>query len=453
MKPFDFDVVVVGAGAVGQSVALAAAEAGQTTALAEGRAFGGTCPLRGCDPKLVLHAAAQATYSVQRLRGKGFTNSPDFEWSDLMAWKRTFTEPVPQASRKKMKEAGIRLYADYAAFADPHTLRIGEQTITAATIVLATGMQPTPLDIPGSEHLLTSDDFLDMDDLPAEMVIVGGGYIGAETAHICAAFGCKITLVITESVPLDKFDPDLALLMRKSDEDRGMTFHLNSKATAVEKVGDRFRVTVEDKAEHTTTVDTDRVIHCAGRTPLLEPLQLDKAGIDHDRSKGIAVDDRLRTSVEHIYALGDCSDSGLPLTPVGSYEAGILSRNLFGGGDERTDYGHIPTVAYCLPPIASVGMTADEVEKSDRKIVTRYEEATDWYHGRHVNAAVFAFKVFVDREKDILVGAHILGPKAEEMINLAFLAIRQEMPLTEFKKLMLAYPTGAATLKSMLPKG
>jgi glutathione reductase (NADPH) len=449
MSQKNYDLLVIGAGSVGQSVAQTGAQAGRRTAIIEGRAYGGTCPLRGCDPKLVLHAAAETMHRVHRLSGKGFTSSPGFSWPDLMDWKKSFTNPIPEKSRDKMQEAGVDTYADYATFEDAHTLRVGEDRLRGETIAIATGMRPAPLNIPGSEYLLTSDDFLSMPDLPAEMVIVGGGYIGSETAHICQALGCRVTLIVSEEVPLDKFDHDLADLLRQSDEERGMKIHLNSKATAVDKRGDRFAVTVAREAGDTQTVLTDRVIHCAGRIPNIDRLDLDQAGVRYGK-KGIEVDDQLRTSVDHIYAVGDCAASGLPLTPVGTYAASLLNENLFEGAGRQVDYYPIPTVAFCLPGIASVGMTAAEAKDAGDHIEARYEVATDWYYPRHLNASVYAFKLFIDSKKQVVVGAHLLGPDATELINLFYLAIRREIPIPELKDMIFAYPTPAAVLQSML---
>ena len=452
MSVKEFDLLVVGAGATGQLVATEAADAGKTVAMTEGRAYGGTCPLRGCDPKLVLHAAAEAMYHVDRLRGKGFTSTPGFSWPDLMAWKRSFTEPIPQKAREKMEEHGIEVYSDYASFVDPHTMQFGDTRVKGKTIVLATGMKPAPLDIPGNEHLYHSDDFLDMDDLPAEMVVIGGGYIGTESAHVATALGCKVKMIVTESVPLDKFDHDLADLLRKSDEERGMTFHLNSKATEVRKQGNRFEVDVEGEDGSTSTVTTDRVLHCAGRVPNTDELRLDRVGIEVTDKKKIKVDQELRTTLPHVYAVGDCSDGGLPLTPVGTYEAAIVSHNLFTDKDERTDYYPIPTVAFCLPGMASVGMTAKEYKeaKDERSIKMYYKDASDWYHARHLNSPVFAYKLFVDEEKDVLLGAHLLGPGVPELINLFYLAIKEKTKVSVLKRLLWAYPTACSTVKSML---
>ena len=450
MSDKQYEVIVVGAGSAGQSVAVAAAAAGKSVAIIEGRAYGGTCPLRGCDPKLVLHAAAAAMSQVTQLRGKGFTDTPPFHWPDLMAWKHTFTDAIPARSRQKMQDNGVEVYDQYAAFEDARTLRVGKQLLRGELIILATGMQPAPLDIPGHELMLTSDQFLSMEDLPDEMVIVGGGYIGSETAHICHALGCRITVVASEDVPLEKFDHDLAGLLRQTDEDRGIKYELNSEVTAVRTAGQRFEVDVTDATGTVTTLLTDRVVHCAGRVPNTRELNLPAAGVSTDKKEAIVVDETLQTSVAHIYALGDCAATGLPLTPVGTYAAAVLNDNLFHGNPRKLDYYPIPTVAFTLPPMASVGITAEVAAASDRDLTVHYKVATDWYYPRHLNAPIFAFKLITDDKRGVLVGAHLLGPGAPELINLLYLAIRQEVPLADLNQLIFAYPTVASNLKSML---
>ena len=447
-----FDYLVIGAGNAGQTVAKAAAQAGHSVALTEGRAYGGTCPLRGCDPKLVLHAAAKAMQQVDRLQGKAFTSHPGFTWSDLMNWKRSFTEPIPASAREKMEEAGVTVFSEYASFVDARTMRFGDTEVTGDTIVLSVGQKPAPLDIPGKEHLLTSDDFLDMDDLPDEMVIIGGGYIGTETAHVCQALGCKITIVVSESVPLDKFDHDLADQLRQAMEDRGMRVLLNSKATAVEQQSDgSFRVTVEDEAGKETQLATKRVIHCAGRVPNIEELQLDKAGIKYSK-QGIQVNDQLRTNLDHVYALGDCADSGLPLTPVVSYDGKLLTENLFEGKHRKLDYYPIPTVAFCMPAIASVGMTAKEAEENERELEIKHIDVTEWFHARYRNISTCGHKLIIDPQQDLLLGAHLLDPEAPELINMLYTIIRHRIKLSEVGHMIFAYPTSASVFKSVLAR-
>ena len=448
--PTTFDYFIVGTGPTGQSFAQEAAKAGHRVGITDSRAYGGTCPLRGCDPKKVLLAAAQAMNAVDLLKGKGFEARPPFNWADLQAWKREFTTPIPENSREKLEEAGIHCFDGQASFTAPHQLRVGEEDIRADNVVLATGARPAPLDFPGADLLLTSEGFLDQDELPAEIVIVGGGYIGAEFAHIACVLGSKVIVIASEDRPVSKFDDDLNGLLANAARERGMMLHFNSKASRVEDIGEgRVRVHFTDADDNETTVEADRAFHAAGRVPNLEALELDRAGIDHGK-QGIAVDSSLCTSVRAHYAIGDCADSGLPLTPVGTHEASLLADNLLHGKSRTIDYFPVPTLAFTIPPIASVGMTADEAADSDRNLHINYEETTDWFHTRHQNGIVSAHKLIIDTDEDVLLGAHLLGPGADEMINLLTLAIHQRIPLEALRKMVWAYPTGSSNIGGMV---
>jgi len=444
------DYLVIGTGSAGQLFAVAAAEAGHNVAIADYQAYGGTCPLRGCDPKKVLLVAVHAMNTVQRMDGRGFNGEPPFSWADLQAWKREFTEAIPPGTHDKMREHGIACYHGKARFTAPHELTIGSDEIKADKVVIATGGTPAPLDFPGAELLLTSDEFLDMDELPESMIIVGGGYIGAEFAHVATVLGSRVTVIASADSPVDNFDDDLNTLLAEAARARGMKFHFNSKATKVEKTDDgRLRVTVESENGGETTVTADRVFHCAGRVPNIEALDLERAGIEAGK-KGIAVDPRCCTSVRAHYAVGDCSDSGFDLTPVANYEARLLADNLFENANRQIDYLPIPTLSFTIPPIASVGMTAKEAADSKRNLRTNYAVTTENFHAKHQRAMVAAHKVIIDADRHVVVGAHLLGPGAEDLVNLFTMAIKEEIPIQSLRRMVWAYPTAGALISGMV---
>lgn len=449
MPQKNYDILIIGGGPAGQSVATAAARAGKTVAMTEGYAYGGACPLRGCDPKMVLHGVADAADRVHLLHGKGFPESVRTHWPQLMAWKRTFTEPIPPKAREKLRDAGIDIHKGWASFLDEHTVLFGEEEVRGETIVIATGGKPAPLDIPGIELTFDSEDFLDMDDLPDELLFIGGGYIGMGFAHIAQAMGARVTIVAADDYALSGFDRDLAKLLRQAAEERGMEFRTNAKVTRVAKHGSRVRAQITPENGEAYWKETDRVIHCAGRVPMLDNLGLENAGVYYTK-QGIKVSDRLQTSVPHIYALGDCADSGLPLTPVATQEASILADNLFRHGNRKIDYYPIPTVCFCLPPIAAVGLTAEQVADSDKDITTNYGELTDHFTARRLKDPVYAYKTFVDADTQEILGAHLIGPRAEEVINLFTLAIHQKITVGELKKIPWTYPTTTSDLSKML---
>lgn len=448
--PTTYDYFVIGTGPAGQKIARAAANAGHTVAVADYQPYGGTCPLRGCDPKKVILAAANAMNSVNRLRGKGFTDSPTLSWKDLQSFKNKFTSRVPPGTRERFAKLDIDCYTGKARFTAPNHLIVGDDEIHAENIVIATGGTPAPLDFPGADLLVTSDGFLDMDDLPQEIIIVGGGYIGAEFAHIACVLGSKVTVIASDVSPVAKFDRDLNDLLARAARERGMTLHFNSKATKVKQLsGGRIRVTFEGKDGKENQVEADRAFHAAGRVPNIESLDLEKAGIDFGK-KGIAVSPSLRTSVRAHYAVGDCTDSGLDLTPVANAEAGILIDNLFHGKNREIDYYPVPTLAFTIPPIGSVGMTATEAEESDKTLTINYAETTDNFHAAHSNGIVSAHKLIIDTEAEIVLGAHLIGPDTDELINLFTLAITEKIPVARLKRILWAYPTAGSGIGGML---
>lgn len=444
-----YDFFIIGTGPAGQTVATAAAKAGKSVGIVDYRPYGGTCPLRGCDPKKVLLAAARAMNAVDRLKGKGFAARPPFSWGDLQAWKEEFTEKVPPGTLKKLKKQGIDCLHGKAKFVAPHEIEVNGTKIRAEQVVIATGAQPRPLSFPGAELLLTSDQFLDMAELPASLVIIGGGYIGSEFAHIATVLGCQVTVIAMEDTLVSKFDRDLTPLLADAARERGMTLHFGSKATKVEKIKDGLRITAEREDGETFTVEAAAGLHAAGRVANVEGLELAAAGIAGGK-RGIAVSNQLCTSVRAHYAIGDCTDSGLRLTPIASYEARLLVDNLLHKKNRQIDYLPIPTLAFTIPPIASVGMTAAEADESTRKLKINHEVTTHWFGTRHRNSIVSAYKVIIDEATDTILGAHLLGPGADETINLFALAIRQKITTGQLRTQVWAYPTEGGSIGSMV---
>lgn len=448
--PNTYDYFVIGTGPAGQRVATAAARAGHSVAVADYQPYGGTCPLRGCDPKKVLLAAADAANRIDRLRGKGFTDAPAFSWADLQDFKDTFTGPIPEGTRDKFTELGIACYTGKARFTAAHHLRVGNDDLRADAVVIATGATPAPLDFPGADLLVTSDGFLHMDALPKEIVIVGGGYIGAEFAHIATVLGSKVTVIAADDSPVANFDRDLNDLLAQAARKRGMDLHFGTKAARVEELpGGRVKVFFARKDGSEGAVEADRAFHAAGRVPNIKALDLDRAGIDFGK-EGIAVSPSLRTSVPAHYAVGDCTDSGLALTPVANAEAGLLTDNLFGGKNRAIDYYPVPTLAFTIPPIGSVGMTATEAEQSAKTLTINFKNTTDAFHNQHQNGTVSAHKIIIDTEAGVVVGAHLLGPGTDELINVFALAIRENIPVERLQAVLWAYPTAGSGIGGML---
>src|SRR5713101_1651873 len=237
------DVIVIGTGSAAQAVAYKCREAGWSVAVIDSRPFGGTCQLRGCDPKKVLVGVSELVDWSHRMQGKG-VSAPglSLNWPDLMRFKRTFTDPVPEQNEQSFKQAGIAMRHGRAHFVDRTSLQIGDDTLVGRHVVIATGAQHASLGIPGEEHLTTSTQFLELDELPHRIVFVGGGYIAFEFAHITARAGAQVQVLHRGSRPLEKFDPDLVTLLVQATRELGVEVHVKRAVTAIERQEDRLLV-------------------------------------------------------------------------------------------------------------------------------------------------------------------------------------------------------------------
>ena len=362
-----FDLIVIGTGSAGATVARKAREAGKTVAIVDKLPFGGTCSQRGCDPKKVLVGAAELIARSEQMRGKGINQPPAIDWADLMRFKKTFTEPVPQKAETKFADLGIHMFHGAATFVLAHTVRVGDEELTADHIVIATGQRPKPLAILGEELLIDSTDFLELTQLPEKIVMVGGGYIAFEFAHIAARAGANVTILHQGKRPLEGFDADLVGLLVKAMEAIGIRIVLEANVIAIEGKADN--LTVRYKQHHENhTVSTNLVVHAAGRVADVAELALEKADVAVDE-KGVTVNEHLQSvSNPTIYACGDVADKGAPLTPLASYEGNIVADNILNGNRQTYQDNPIPTAVFTVPTLASVGLTEEQARKQGRNV-------------------------------------------------------------------------------------
>jgi glutathione reductase (NADPH) len=274
-----FDIVVIGVGMAGLNVARRLQSAGQAVAVVDSRPYGGTCALRGCDPKKVLVGAAEIVDWQRRMTGKGIDGDISINWHDLMQFKRTFTEPVPDNLENMLKKIGVTTFRGEAQFTGTNTLQVGDDHLTAEHIVIATGTRPRDLGIPGAEFAATSTDFLELEQLPERIVFVGGGYISFEFAHIAARAGARVTIVHRGKRPLDGFDPDLVDMLISASEAVGIGIHLDTEVTAIEQAAGQLRV----QTNTGQSLDTDYTVHGAGRVPEIDGLNLHQGQVDYSR--------------------------------------------------------------------------------------------------------------------------------------------------------------------------
>ncbi|WP_420151107.1 dihydrolipoyl dehydrogenase family protein [Spirosoma sp.] len=445
-----FDLVVIGTGSAGKTVAEAAREAGKSVAIVDKLPFGGTCSQRGCDPKKVLVGVAEIVARSQQMLGKGIKNVPAVDWADLVRYKKTFTDPIPENTEKKFLDQGIAIFHGAATFLSVNTLRVGETELQANQIVIATGQRPQPLNIPGENLLTDSTGFMELTQLPPEIVMVGGGYIAFEFAHIAARAGAKVTILHQGKRPLEGFDADLVDLLVNAMRAIGIFIVLEARVTSI--LGEPGTLSVEyERAGESYTAAANLVVHAAGRVADVAELDLEKANVETGK-KGITVNEFLQSvSNPAVYACGDVADKGLPLTPLASYEGKIVAENILNGNRKTYTDERVPTTVFTVPPLASVGLTEEQTREQGRNVHVTFQETSDWYVTRRINEPVSGFKTIVDKETDQIVGVHLLGSGYDELINVFTLAMKHRITAKALSDTLFAYPTHASDLSSMLP--
>lgn len=446
-----YDLVAIGTGSAASAVASRCRAAGWKVAIIDSRPFGGTCALRGCDPKKVLVGAADAIDWARRMNGKGIRSEQlHIEWKELIQFKRSFTEPVPRSREESFRKAGIDSFHGRARFVGPNSIAVDDRVLESRYTVIATGQRPAELGISGQEHLTTSDQFLELDTLPRRIVFIGGGYIAFEFAHVAIRAGSLVTILHRGSRPLPRFDPDLVALLVEKTRGLGADVQVGTEAQRVEQFSGRLAVQAASGGKK-RVFEGDMVVHAAGRVPEVEDLNLESAGIQWGRKRGVKVNEFLQTSNPAVYAAGDAADtSGPPLTPVAGYEGGIVASNLLNGNRRKPDYSGIPTVVFTIPPLASVGLSEEMARQQGLRFRTKHERTSNWYSSRRVGETCSGYKVLVEEGTDRVLGAHLLGGDAEEVINLFALAIRSAIPATNLKHALFAYPTHASDVAYML---
>jgi glutathione reductase (NADPH) len=444
-----YDLVVIGSGTAAQVASARVHGAGWRVAVIDHRPFGGTCALRGCDPKKMLISGAEAIDAASRMRGHGVSGDLRIEWRDLIAFKRSFTDPVPHKVEEHLTRSGIEVFHGRARFAGRDTIAVGDRELTARYILVAAGAEPVPLHIPGEEHIITSERFLELEALPARILFVGGGYIAAEFSHLAARAGSRVVVLQRAERMLPAFDADLVGLLMTRFDDLQIEVHTRSTVREVRRIGDAFVVHASTVGQ-TQTVATDLIVHAAGRAPDFEALGLAVAGLEVEN--GRLKLNRFLQSVSNprVYAAGDAARRGPALTPVASHEGKVAARNLLEGNTYAPDYRGVPSVAFTIPPIAAVGLREEEARARGLKVRVNSASVPDWYTARRLNERVYGFKTLVDEGTERVLGAHLVGPHAEEVINLFGLAIRYGVTTEDLKQTIFAYPTGASDIGYMV---
>lgn len=446
-----YDLIVIGAGMAGVAAANKCGAAGWRVAIVDALSYGGTCALRGCDPKKILRRGAEIVDAARLLDGKGIDPAGlAINWSDLMAHKRGFTDPVPDKMEKGLKGNGVETLHGAARFIGDNTLEVDGRAYDARRFLVAAGAIPRPLSFAGAGLMIDSTEFLNLEALPKRILFVGGGFVSFEFAHIAARAGAAPIIVDRGARPLKGFDPDLVEMLIARGADVGVELQRKTEIVSIEASGAVFSVGVNSGGE-TRVIETDLVVYGAGRVAALADLDLDAAGVAFG-DKGIVVAPHLQsTSNSVVFAAGDSADTeGMPLTPVAVIEGKVAASNMLKDAQTMPDYAGIPTAVFTVPELSRVGMLEAEAREPGHDVDVRFTDTGGWYSNYRIGEASAAAKVLLDKSDGKILGAHLFGPEYGELINFFGLAIKLGLTAKQLKSMTAAYPSVGSDLGSLL---
>lgn len=444
----DYDIIIIGGGNAGFGVSAVAHAAGKKIALIEEWDFGGTCPNRGCTPKKVLVAAGRALHEIQNAAIHGIhVDAPRLDWTALIRREKDMIGFIPDAMADTAKKRGD-IYRGTAKFTGPNSVIVNGQTLSADNIVIATGSVPRPLPIPGAELMITSDDILNEEIQPDEIVFVGGGVIALEFGHIYARAGTKVTILEAAPQLLPRHDGNAVAVLREASEHIGIVIKSDVKVQEINQSGDRLTVTY-GHCGTTHTQIADRIVNGAGRIANVAGLDLAAAGVEFD---GIAVktDSNLRSvSNPSVWVVGDALVTSPQLSPVATYEGRVVGESIVGPNLVTPNYDVIPSSVYTVPTFSSVGLTEAEASKQGLKFKATTSDMTGWFSAKTYGETTAWAKILVDEDSDQIIGAHLVGHSGEELIHIFALAMRHGISTSDLKSGLFAFPTFANDLKSL----
>lgn len=450
MKIEQHDVIVLGSGPAGGGVARMCHEAGLDVVIVEEDGWGGVCPLRGCEPKKILVDAAHTVSRSRDITGQGLTGSVSINWQELMRYKRAMTDPISDAVKQSLGKSGVKTVSGQARFVGDGQVEVaGHETLFEGKhVVIAVGARPRPLDVVGAELLLTSRQFLELDEMPESVVFIGGGFISFEFACVAAAAGSDVTIVHRSDRVLKGFDLDLSRSLTEAVEDQGVTVHLDRPVLGVErtKSGISVRTRSEDGEEQFAA---QMGIVGAGRIPNTDKLNLEAAGVEFS-SHGVVVNDFMQSvSNPRIFAAGDCAEAGMPLTPLAALQARTVARNVIDGLSAKSDLRGAASAVFTHPPLMRVGMLEEEAEGRGIDVIIHSGDAASWPEHKRLGLEHAGYKILEERSSGRIIGAHYLGQHAEEVANIFGLAIRHGLTRDDLMAQPWAYPSFGYALRYM----
>jgi glutathione reductase (NADPH) len=446
MAEYDFDLFTLGAGSGGVAASRRAGSYGARVAICEEGRVGGTCVLRGCVPKKLLVYGTHFGDEVADAPGFGWTVpvAPTLDWARLIAAKDRELDRLNAVYLRLLRESGVTLIEGRARVVDGHTVEVAGKRYTARYLLVATGSRPHLPAVRGIEHAITSNEALSLPALPRRLAVVGGGYIGVELAGVFAAAGVEVTMLIRGATVLRGFDADVRSALTAEMKKRGVAFRCETVVSDIERRGEALSLlTHEDE-----TIEVDAVLYATGRLPNTRGIGLEDAGVTLGEADAIVVDDFSRTAVESIYAVGDCTNRK-NLTPVAIGEGRAVAETLFHDNPTRLDHAYVPSAVFSQPPVATVGYTEGEARQTFGAVdvyVSSFRPMKHTLSGRDERTMM---KLVVERAGGRVVGCHVVGADAPEMVQGFAVALRCGATKAMFDTTVGIHPTSAEELVTM----
>ena len=445
MSQYDYDLMVIGAGSGGVRAARMSAQHGAKVAVVEESHLGGTCVNVGCVPKKLMVYGAQMAEEFSDAAGFGWTLPPaSFDWATLIANKDAEIARLNGVYENLLTKAGVKIITGRGILTDPHTVQVNGRAQTAERILVATGNKAFVPDFPGNEHAMTSNDMFTLKELPRRVLIGGGGYIAVEFAGIFNGFGSQVTQLYRGPLFLRGFDHDARTHLANEMRKKGTDLRFDTIVKRLDKRGETLVATLSDDS----TVEADILLCAMGRVPNTGGLGLAEAGVKLTENGAIIVNEFYQSNVPSIYALGDVTDR-LQLTPVAIAEAMVFSGHIYGGGAEPLDYENIPCTVFSQPPLGSVGLTEEEAAQKYDNLDVYVEDFRPMKGTMSGNDERTMMKLIVDEDSDRVVGCHMVGSEAGEIIQGLAVALKCGATKAQFDATVGIHPTAAEEFVTM----
>ena len=449
MTVFDFDLLVIGGGSGGVRAARMAAQRGAKVALVEAQAMGGTCVNVGCIPKKLYSYAAHFAESFEESHGFGWVGpAPVLDWSALKANRAREITRLNGIYLQLLKGAGVQVIEGWATLVDAHTVTVGAQRYSANNILIATGGQPSVPEIAGREHVITSNEIFDIDPFPKRLLVVGGGYIACEFASIFKGLGAQVTQLYRGAQVLRGFDEEIRHFIAAEMLKAGVDLRLNADVASIVKTASGLNITLQDGS----SLEADAVLYATGRVPLVQGLGLEALGIAQKPDGAIVVNDNYQTSLPHIYAVGDVT-ARVQLTPVALGEAMVVVDHLLGAAAGKAprsmSYDFIPTAVFTHPNIGTVGFTEAEARERFGAVRVFKSEFKALKHTLSGSSERTFMKLLVDEASDRVVGLHMVGAEAGEIVQGFAVAMKAGATKAVFDSTIGIHPTAAEEFVTM----